>query len=325
MKTIQWGILGCGNIANKFCSSIASVEHGVVAACASRTEGKADAFAQKHHIPSAYSDYESLLKREDIDAVYVATTHNFHHEMVCEALRHGKAVLCEKPLAVSEVQAEEMVETARAHKVFLMEGMWTRFLPAIQHMKSWLREGKIGEVRMVRADFCFRIAFDPASRLLNPDLAGGAMWDVGIYPISMASFIMEDQPAELCALADVGSTGVDEQSAYLFRYSNGALALLSSAVRSPSENRLEICGSEGRIVIPGSFHCSRTVQLHRNGEEPVLFDEPLDASESFRFEIIAVQNALQNGDLECGEMPLDESVAIAKTMDRIKSSWEESA
>lgn len=321
MKTISWGILGCGGIAKKFDESMGAVEDGVVAACASRTPGKAEAFAADRGIGRWFDSYESMLARGDIDAVYVATTHNFHHENVQMCLDHGKAVLCEKPLAVTAAQAREMAGKAREKKLFLMEAMWTRFLPAVRQMKAWLEAGEIGEVRMMRADFCFRTGFDPQGRLFNPDLAGGALLDAGIYPVSMASYVMGGQPEEIRSMADIGSTGVDEQSAYLFRYAGGRMAMLSSAVRSASENRMEISGTEGRIVIPSHFLGARDVELHRNNGEIVKRRLPHTGARAFRYEIEAANRAIRNGRLECVEMPVDESVALAGTMDRIRAGF----
>ena len=296
--------------------------HTVVQGCASNTPGKAEAFASKHTIPFASEGYDALLAREDIDAVYVASTHNFHHDHVLQALRAGKHVLCEKPLAVTRGEAEAMTACAHEHGLFLMEAMWTRFLPAVCQLRTWLQEGVIGQIQTIRADFAFSFPFDSESRVYNPDLAGGALLDVGIYPVAMASMVMRgEQPSEVRSLATKASTGVDAQSAYLFQYGSGALAILSSGVCSASENRLEICGSEGRLVMPRDFHKSGRVQWHQpNGSIRTAMGGYL-SDKGFRYEIQAAQTSIRAGLSECAEMPLAESVAIADTLDRIRAEW----
>ncbi len=298
-----------------------AVPEGEVVACASRTPGKAERFAAECGVPAFYEGYEELLALPEVDAVYVATTHNFHHENVMMCLAQGKAVLCEKPLAVSADQAWEMINRAREKNLFLMEGMWTRFLPAIRQMKTWLDAGEIGALKMLRANFCIQAGFNPQGRLFNPDLAGGALLDAGIYPVSMASYVMGEQPETVKALADIGDTGVDEQSVYAFRYSGNRMALLSSAVTSGSENRVEISGTEGRIVIPALFLASEEVQLHRNNRESICMRLPHNGPQSFSYEIEAANRAIRAGETECAEMPLDESLAIAETMDRILADF----
>ena len=318
MNPIRWGILGCGGIANKFAKSLAVVPGGELAACASNTPGKAADFAARHGVSFYCEGYEALLARDDVDAVYVATTHNFHHDNVLLALDAGKHVLCEKPIGVSKAQVETMAGSAREKGLFLMEAIWSRFLPSLTHMSDLLKQGAIGEVRTLRADFCFRVKYDPQHRLLNPDLAGGALWDVGIYPVSTASLVFGgEQPVQVEAVADIGKTGVDEQSAYLFRYASGALAILSSSVRSHSQNRLEVCSTEGMIVLPRRFHAAQQMQIFQGRERVETLDFDFDESLGFQYEIEAAQEAIRAGQTECAYMSLDESLAIAGTMDRI--------
>ena len=317
MRKIKWGVLGCGGIANKFATSIQPVETAELVACASNTPGKARDFAQKHAIYDAYDNYPALLEREDLDAVYVATTHNFHHENGLAAMEAGKAVLCEKPLATTAAEARSMAAKAKETGCFLMEGMWTRFLPAIQQMKSWIREGRIGEVKTLRATFAIGFPFDPDHRLYNPDLAGGALLDAGIYPVSLASFLMEEQPEAIAALAEIGQTGVDEQTNAVFRYRKGRMAILGCAVSSPSENRVEVIGTAGRIVIPAQFIGATEVELHQPDGEQTMKRIPFQAKHGFTPEIRAVTDDLLAGRRENEVMPIAETVAVAETLDRI--------
>ena len=319
MKTISWGILGCGGIANKFAVSIAVTDGSVLTAVASRTKGKAAEFAKKHRVAAFHESYDDLVARDDVDAVYVATTHNFHYENIKTALMHGKHVLCEKPLTVNAREAKELIELARQKKLFMMEGMWTRFLPAIVKLREWLKDGLIGEIRQVRADFGFRIGFDPKHRLLNPELAGGALLDAGIYPLSFASMVMGTAPKEIKAVGEIGSTGVDEQSVYLLTYGDGRISVLSSAVRTALTNRAEIIGTDGRIVVPPLFLMAQRVELHKNGEDAVVFEHPFVDQEGFQFEIAEAARAIRAGETECPAMPLDETLQLMQTIDEIKS------
>ncbi|MDF3129745.1 Gfo/Idh/MocA family oxidoreductase [Kiritimatiellaeota bacterium B1221] len=317
MNKIKWGILGCGHIAHKFAKSLASVDDGTLVACASRTPGRAASFAAEESVPTSYECYETMLSEAGLDAVYVATTHNFHVENVLLALAHGKAVLCEKPLGVNVEESRRMVEAAREKGLFLMEGMWTRFLPAIRQMKVWLDAGKIGQVKMLRASFSIEKPFDPQHRLYNPALAGGALLDVGIYPVSIASFVMGGQPERISALANFAGTGVDETTLMNFGYVDGAMAQLNCGIRSPSENRVEIVGETGRVVIPEFFPGAKRVEIHSLGGDQEKLNLPYADEEGFRFEILEVHRALQAGKTESAVMPLDETVALAETMDKV--------
>lgn len=318
-KEIRWGILGCGGIANRFATGVAAVEGSTLAAVASRTPGKARPFAEKYGVGSFFDNYEDLVRRADIDAVYVSTTHNFHHQCVKLALDHGKAVLCEKPFTVNARELKDLVDLARRRKLFLMEGMWTRFLPAIVQVRKWLEEGEIGEVRQVRADFGFRIAFDPKHRLFDPALAGGALLDAGIYPLSFASMVMGGPPERIQATAEIGQTGVDNQSAYQLTYRNGAIAMLSSAVRTELDCRAVIYGTEGRIEVPNRFLSAKEAILRKGDDPPVQRQFPFAVEDDFSFEIEAAADCVRNGETESRSMPLEESIQLMETIDQIKT------
>lgn len=316
-NVINWGILGCGGIARKFVQSIRAVDDAQLVAVASRTVGKAEAFAKEWDVPHAYALYEELLSRDDIVAVYVATTHNFHYECVKLALEYNKAVLCEKPFTVSAWETEELIQLARQKKLFLMEGMWTRLLPAMTQIRTWLSDGVIGIIKQVRADIGFAAKKDPEGRLFNPALAGGALLDVGIYPISFASMVMQRQPSEITPIAKIGETGVDEQSFYLFDYDHETFGVLSSAIQACLAGRAEIIGTEGAIVVPEAFYNTQRAELHRPGEQ-IIKQFPCPPQEGFKYEIEELVRCLQNGEQESHIMPLDETLAIMQTLDRIR-------
>ena len=314
---IRWGILGCGGIADKFVKSLRDISDSTLVAVASRTPGKAHASARQWNVPHAFTSYEELLSRTDIDAVYVATTHNFHYESVLAALQHDKAVLCEKPFTVNAHQAQILVNLARSKKLFMMEAMWTRFLSAKAQVRSWLAEGAIGTIRQVRADFGFSTQFNAESRLFNAALAGGALLDVGIYPISFASMVMQGQPQTIAATALIGKTGVDEHSAYLFGYPGGSIALLSSAIVATLNNNAQIIGTEGRIELPVNFYAAESATLIR-GKKRITKKFPCKPNSSFRYEIQEVVSCLQQGKTESELLPLSETLAIMQTMDTIR-------
>lgn len=316
-NVMNWGILGCGGIAGKFARSVRAVDGAQLVAVASRTEGKAENFAKQRDVPFAYVSYEELVQRDDITAVYVANTHNFHYECVKLALEHNKAVLCEKPFTVNAWEAEQLVLLARARGLFLMEAMWTRFLPAMGQIRTWLAAGAIGDIKQVRADFGFYAPRNPEGRLFNPALAGGALLDAGIYPVSFASMVMQKQPESITAVAQIGETGVDEQTFCLFRYANEAFGVLTTAIQAPLANRAEIIGTEGTILVPELFLAAQRVELITPGEQ-IIKRFPFPAPQGFKFEIEEVLRCVQNGETESRIMPLDETLALMHTLDRIR-------
>jgi dihydrodiol dehydrogenase / D-xylose 1-dehydrogenase (NADP) len=313
-KQFGWGILGPGNIAHRFATDLRNLPAARLAAVGSRSPERAAAFAASFGADRAYGSYEELVADPRVDAVYVATPHPFHREHTLLCLEHGKAVLCEKPMGVNERQVRDVVDCARAQDVFLMEAMWTRFLPAIGKVREWLQGGAIGDVRMVTADFGFRTGWNPEGRLLNPDLAGGALLDVGVYTVAFAAMVLGDSPVEIQASAHIGETGVDEQSAMLLRYADGALALLSCAVRTSTPQEARIQGTEGSIHIPGFWHATSAF-LQVGNADPVEFEGPV----GYHYEAAEVMSCLASGDKESATMPLDESIAIARTLEQARS------
>lgn len=319
---LLWGILGAGGIAGKFAGAARQVDACTVAAVAGRTPGKAEAFAATQGIPEFHESYEAMLAMPSIDAVYVATTHNFHAECVRLALEAGKHVLCEKPLTVNAGEAEALTALAKERGLFLMEAMWTRFLPAMRQAKAWLDEGRIGTIRQLRANFSFDRPYDPRDRLYNPALAGGALLDAGIYPVSFASFVMGRQPDRISSLALRAETGVDAQSAFLFDYGNAVLGVLSTGCQVRQENRAEILGSEGGIVFPGNFIGATEVELHGYAEGVVERRSfPHAGGNGFTYEIEEACACIRQGWGESPWMKMDESVALMHTLDRIRGPW----
>ena len=265
--TIGWGILGAGRIAGKFATESKLVPGTRLVAVGSRSAEKAEEFARQNGVERAYGSYAELVADPDVDAIYVATLHPQHCEHTLLALDAGKAVLCEKPFAVTGREARQMIERARERKLFLMEAMWARFNPITVQVRRWIAEGRIGEPRMVTIDFGFRAAWNPESRLLNPALAGGALLDVGVYVLAYASMVF-GRPAQIQAAAHIGESGVDEQTAMVLKYAGGQIASLTCAVRTPSPQGARIDGTEGAIEIP-AFWRAPVARLIRPKEDPV--------------------------------------------------------
>jgi predicted dehydrogenase len=319
-ETIRWGILGTGNIASKFAAALAFAPGAELRAVGSRSSDTARAFADRFGVPVAYGSYEALAADPEVDVIYISTPHPFHMENSLLCLDHGKAVLCEKPFTMNAREARKVIDTAREKNLFIMEAMWTRFFPAMVRVRSLLSDGAIGDVRMLSADFGYRAAFDPAGRLLNPALGGGALLDVGIYPLSLASMIF-GTPNRVAALAHIGETQVDEQSAVILGYDAGELALLYTAVRTETPHEATIMGTEGMIRVPDPWwHPSSLIRVAPGGSRQV--DELPFEGNGMQFEAMEVMRCMLEGRLESEIMPLDETLSILTTMDEIRAQCE---
>ena len=318
---VRWGILGPGGIARSFAKGLGAVPDADLVAVGSRSEDRARELAEAFEVPRHYGSYDALVADPEVDVIYIATIHPAHKENLLLAIEAGKAVLCEKPFTMNAAEAKEVIAAARAKGVFVMEGMWTHFLPAIRKVREWIADGGIGDVRMLVADFGYRTGWDPDNdRAVNPDLGGGALLDVGCYPIHFAWKVFGGPPAEVTSAAHVGETGVDEQSATVFSYSDGGLAILSSAVRTRTNAEAWIFGTEGRIHVPSPFYCgTRAVRYPRKGE-PEKFEQ-LHRANGFEYEAEEVMRCLRQGVIESELMPLDETLAILQTMDGLRESW----
>ena len=317
---IRWGVIGTGGIAQSFAADLGHTDSGEVVAVGSRRQATADAFASRFGAARAYEGYEALVADAEVDVVYVATPHPMHHEDTLLALRAGKPALVEKPFTMDAGEAEELVAEARERGLFLMEAMWARFLPHIRELRRLLAEGVVGEVVTVHADHAQWFAEDPAHRLFAPELGGGALLDLGIYPVSFASMVL-GPPSRVLALADPAFTGVDAQTSILLGYESGAHAVLNCTLRAKGTTRAAIVGTEGRIELEQSFYQPTSFTLiPREGEPQRLFDPVAEGG--LRHEADEVARCLRERQLESPEMPLDETVAIMRTMDAVRSASE---
>jgi predicted dehydrogenase len=320
MDKIRWGILGTGGIARKFADGLAILPDAELTAVGSRTPEAAEAFGSAYKIPHRHGSYAELMRDPDVDVIYVATVHPLHCENSLGCLAAGKAVLCEKPFTINAAELEKVVAAARRRKLFLMEAMWTRYFPAVVKVRSLLAEGAIGEVRQVQADFCMKPEFNPKGRLFDPALGGGALLDLGVYPISLASMVFGEAPRKIVTTASLGSTGVDEQSGAVMEYSNGRLALVACSFRFMSPQEAHILGTAGRIRIHKPFWYADTFTISRAGHEDETIRMPY-LGNGYAHEAKEVMDCLRNGRLESGVMPLDESLRIMRTLDTVRAQW----
>ena len=312
---IRWGIIGTGGIAQTFAADLEHTRSGSVVAVGSRRQETADAFGERFGVPRRYSSYEALAEDPEVDVVYVSTPHPMHHPDAMLALRAGKHVLVEKPFTMNGAEAEEIVATARERGLFAMEAMWARFLPHMREVRRLLADGVLGEIVTVSADHSQWFAEDAEHRLFAPALGGGALLDLGIYPVSFASMVL-GEPDRVVVLSDPAFTGVDAQTSILLGYPDSAHAVLNCTLRALGPTRAAIVGTEGRIEIDGAFYQPTSFTLiPREGESQRLFDPPAEGG--LRHEADEVARCVEAGELESPEMPLDETVSIMRTMDAV--------
>lgn len=318
MTTVKWGIIGAGNISKKFASDVVQTENGKLVAVASNTLEKAQKFVEPFENVQACS-YEELLNNPEIDIVYIGTLHPMHKDGVVRCLEAGKSVLCEKPFMMNAEETKEVIELAKEKGLFLMEAMWTRYLPVVVQTKKWIAEGRIGDVTKLIANFGFDIGFQPEHRLLNKELGGGALLDAGIYPVSFASFIFNEQPKNIMSTAHIGETGVDEHFSAIFEYENSKSAVLSAGVRLQLSNDAFIYGTNGYIHVE-DFLFGRKATLYEKGKDPVemVCDRQVNG---YFFEAEEAMECLRAGEKESAVMPLQETYEIMSTMDQLRKQW----
>lgn len=315
-KTYNWGIIGLGKIAHAFAEDLQLLPNARLHAVASRSTDKAQAFAKQFNATHAYGSYADLLDCPDLDAVYIATPHVLHQANALMCLEKGIAVLCEKPIAMNSAQLQRMVATARAQQTFLMEALWTRFLPNLLQSLHWIEEGTLGEVFSVKADFGFKAKFDPEGRLFNPELGGGALLDIGIYPAFLATLLL-GEPDEVVAFAKLASTGVDEECSALLRYANGHLANLHCTFRSTTKTEAFIYGEKGTIHIHTRWHEPSTLSLLLHDQRPQFF-ELEHKGNGYLYEAMEVMQCLEAGKTESDWWSLDHSLKLMKLLDTIR-------
>lgn len=315
-KKIKWGILGPGNIAYKFTDGLKHVSNAQLVAVGSRYIHKAKDFASKYGIPKAYGSYEELATDSEVDVIYIATPHVYHCEHTLLCLENNKAVLCEKPFAMNSQQGQLMIGKAREKNLFLMEAMWTRFLPTVQKVLELVHSGEIGDIVHIKSDFGFRAHFDDKGRLFNNELGGGSLLDIGIYPVFI-SMLLLGVPDEIISKASIGITGVDESVNAIFYYKSGATANLFSTLIANTKIETEIYGTKGQITIHRKWFMPSYITYTDNDNNKVEYHFEYDCN-GYELEAREVTECLLQGYKESLLFPLKYSESLISVLDLIR-------
>jgi predicted dehydrogenase len=319
MNALRFGILGTGRMAGAFADDVGALEAAgiVIAAVGSRHPERARAFAARHKIARAYGSYEELAADPDIDVAYVATPHSHHEAHTRLCLGSGKHVLCEKPFALNAAQAGRMIECARTHGKFLMEALWTRFLPAMRAARRLVEDGALGRIRLVVGGGAFVPPADPDHYLRQPALGGGALLDAGVYLVSLVSAIL-GAPLEVKSAGIIGPSGVDDQDIWLSEHADGAQAVCYLSLLTRRAPDLEIMGEAGRMMLHPPLFCPTRLTVSRPGQPDEVLDYPL-AHGGYAYQALEVLRCVRLGLLESDCLPLAETRAVMATMDGIRA------
>ena len=316
----NWGILGTGTIAHLVAEDLALLPNAELTAVGSRAQERADAFGDTFDVPHRHGSYEALVANPDLDVVHVASPHSAHLEHATMALEAGCAVLCEKPLALNAGQAERLIATARRRDQFLMEAMWTRFLPVMDDVRRLVHDERaLGDVHLLQADIGVAQSFDPTHRLFDPALGGGALLDLGVYPLAFA-FDLFGPPDTVTSSAVIGETGIDEQCAAVFRYDDGTQAMWHASVRADAGRTCVLAGTGGRLRGTRAWWKGAPFELTRDDGTAETWARPYEGN-GYQFEAAHVIHCLRAGRTESPRMPLDESHALLETMDALRAEW----
>ncbi|WP_157821979.1 Gfo/Idh/MocA family protein [Tenacibaculum sp. Bg11-29] len=314
-KKINWGIIGLGNIANKFAEDLMLSSDSILYGVASREINKAKKFSSKFNSIKYYDSYEELAKVSEIDIIYVATPHVFHFENVMMCLRNNKAVLCEKPMGLNSQEVNIMIEEAKSRKLFLMEALWTRFIPGTEKLIEILKKKLIGDILLIRADFGYKGDLNLNSRVYDKKLGGGSLLDVGIYPIYL-SLLSLGLPTDIKVIASMTETNVDSNCSMLFNYKSGAKANLESSIERETPTEAYIYGSEGVLKIHSRFHHTEKITISRNGKNEIL--DINYRGNGYIYEIEEVTKCLINEEVESSKLPFTTSLDLIYLIDKVK-------
>jgi len=296
---------------------LTNIPNAEIYAVGSRSLDRAKSFADTYKIPNAFGSYQELATCAELDVIYIATPHDGHYENTLMCLGNKKAVLCEKPLAINGRQVRQMIEESQRQEVFLMEAIWTRFLPQTQYVLNLIRQGTIGTVHSVKADFGFPAPYDPDGRLFNPELGGGALLDIGIYPLFLTLLIL-GKPTDIKASGVMAPTGVDVEHGILLTYGSGKCANLHATLRNLTRSEAFIYGTEGYIQIHTRWHePPGSVTLVRREERPVVKDFP-DTTNGYSHEALEVMDCLQQGKIESDLLPHQFSRDLMELLDAVR-------
>ena len=321
MKTakVRWAILGCGRIARKFAADLRLVTDAELVAVASRDKNNAEIFAEEFPCKYSLGSYEELVRNKDIDVIYVATPHSHHYEHTLLCLQHNKAVLCEKAFAINSRQAKEMIAMAREKKIFLMEALWTKFLPHYNKLQELLEQKTLGDIKSMLVNFGFKPPVPPSQRLFDPLLGGGTLLDIGIYNVFITLSVL-GKPDSIEASMTPAATGIDEQISVLFKYKNGAMAQLFSSFTTNLPIQAEINGTEACITLTNRFYePTATVQLYKQVyNEKQIIPVEKEPGIGYHYEARHVNECLKKGLTESPVMKHADTLMLMETLDEIR-------
>lgn len=320
MEKIRWGIIGTGKIAHTFAEALAGTEDAELLAVASRTQEKAQAFADKFGFAKAYGSYRELAEDKDVNVVYIATPMASHYGDAKLCISGGRNVLCEKSLALNTAQTEEILAYAKEKGVFFMEAMWMKCRPVFLKVTEWINSGKIGEPRCIKADFSNYIPYDENDRFYRPDCGGGALLDLGVYPLTFADAIF-GTPDEIITTAQISADGVDVNNSIIMKYSDGRYVSADNGFQLQLSNNALVSGTEGFITMGNWFHCTSEATLFNNRHEEVekFVCEP--EINGYEYEIREVHRCLRQGLKESPMVPHADTVRVMKLMDECRRQW----
>lgn len=318
-KKIKWGVIAPGNIAQKFAESATALEEAEIVAVASRNPERAKEFAAKWSIPTTYDSYETLVNDPQVEAVYISSPHSFHAAQIVLALNAGKHVLCEKPITIRASQLQPLLELAEEKNLFLMEAMWSRHLPTYKKLKEWIDSGKLGEIKRIEADFSFAMDFDPEHRLFNPALAGGALLDVGVYPLNLAMWIMGRKPDSHVSLCRKAESGVDAAATVTMQWDEGPMAILHMAIDVRGPRSAVVSGTKGMVEMPMPFYGGEKI-IFRNEHGREVFEEK-HFKNGFDWQIIEAARCISGGKKESPNHTWAGTLTNMELMDEIRAQW----
>ncbi len=318
MKKLRVGILSTGSIAATMAGTVAKMKEAEVYAVASRTKEKAEKFAVRFGAQKAYGSYEEMADDENVDLVYVATPISEHYENVKMLIDHGRNVLCEKAFAVNEKQAAEMTALAEEKGVLLAEAIWVRYMPMWTTLKQILDSGAIGEPMTLTCNLCYLI--DRVPRLVKPELAGGALLDVGVYTINFASLVFGDEIETITTRALMTDTGVDAQNSITFTYPGGRMAILNSSLRVLSDRKGIIYGTKGFVIVENINNFESITVYNENREVTAVCEQPPQIT-GYEYEILACAEAIRRGQTQCPQMTHAQTLRIMAQMDAVRAEW----
>jgi predicted dehydrogenase len=315
MRNYRWAILGAGHIAEKFSESLKVCQQAELYAVASRSLDKAENFRKDFGFKKAYGSYEEMLADPSVDIVYIATPNNLHFEHTMMSLNAGKAVLCEKPFGLNKSQVDQMIRKAQEKKLFLMEALWSRFLPSILKVKKEIEAGRIGTPKVLQAEFGFKAEYNENSRLFNPSLGGGSVFDIGIYPLFLSLYLF-GYPTEIKAISIPAPTGTDMTTSMLLKHKNGEISNLTSSFALRMETDARIYGEKGYLKLHRMFHMP-TKLVCKIGDEDET-ELPIHwVGNGYNYEALEVMKCLDEGRTESRELPFSFSEDLISLIDKV--------